>query len=577
MLRSWAFLLPLLAALLAATGAHAHAVLLESVPANDAVLATAPAEAVLRFDEPVTPGRIEVLDSSGESVTADETPQAQDAEIKLALPKGLAQGTYLLTYRVTSLDSHPVGGTIVFSIGKPSEGGVAALQAKVADRGDLWPFLATVARLLLFVSLVGAAGGTLFQTLVAQDLWRLDDSTRHRLLALTLLGVVAAVLGIGIEGAALKATRLGNIGGLLSASLWRMGERTSLGFSLTVATVALLLLFLALAKTRGRLSLLALLASLAALGSLALTGHAVTAGPLWLTAPALFVHVLIAAFWLGSLWPLWQAVGREPPARALALLQRFSKVALPGVLVLVVAGATLAVLQLGRLGELFATAYGVRLLAKLAFVLVLLALAALNRFRLTPALARGRGAVAHRLRVSIGLEIGLGLAILAATSSLGEVPPPRALLLEAKTQKAEDHDMASVGNMDMGSMSGMSMPGDMSGSAKRGFTTVIRVENRSARIEVSPATRGPNTITVRLSDAAGKPLAPQELTIELSQPAAGVEPIEHPATAEAPGLYRWTKAPMPLAGSWKIRVIALISDFEEVRFDAVVTLAVPLK
>jgi copper transport protein len=551
----------LLAALFLARPAFAHAVLLDSVPGNNTVLPAAPAEVVLRFDEPVTPGRVEVLNSRGESVTADERPVSRDNEVHLALPKGLPQGTYLLTYRVTSLDSHPVGGTIVFSIGEPSRGGVAALEERVSERGSIWGLLATAARLLPFISLVGAAGGTLFHTLVAHDLWRLDDATRHRLVALALLGLVAAILGIGIEGAALKGTRLANIDGLLSASLWRMGERTSLGFSLTVAALALLLLLLALERTRGKLSLLALPASLAALASLALTGHAVTAGPLWLTAPVLTIHVLVAAFWLGSLWPLWQAVGERKPESALALLRRFSAIALPAVLLLIAAGATLACLQLGRLGELFTTDCGLRLASKITFVLVLLLFAALNRFWLTPALAAHHGHAAHRLRISIGLEIALAIAILAATSSLGEVPPRRALILEAEAEAAN----GKAANGD--AMAGMDM-GEATKPAKPGFSVVtFAAGGQGAEIEVSPAAPGTNAIAIHLFDAAQKPLAAQKVTIELSQPAAGVEPMEHDLTAESPGLYRWANAPMPLAGNWKIELLVLISDFEEIRFE----------
>jgi len=38
-------------------------------------------------------------------------------------------------------------------------------------------------------------------------------------------------------------------------------------------------------------------------------------------------------------------------------------------------------------------------------------------------------------------------------------------------------------------------------------------------------------------------------------------------TAAAPGLYRWEGAVLPLAGDWKLRLLVLISDFEEIRFD----------
>jgi copper transport protein len=97
-------------------------------------------------------------------------------------------------------------------------------------------------------------------------------------------------------------------------------------------------------------------------------------------------------------------------------------------------------------------------------------------------------------------------------------------------------------------------------AVKTGFSIVTFVSERGALIEVSPAAPGPNTISMHLFDAAGKPLTPQQVTIELSQPAAGVEPIEQQLTAESPGLYRWTNALMPLAGDWAIRLLVLISD-----------------
>ena len=540
MSRLLALLLLAAAALLGAEPAGAHAMLLESDPADGAVLAQSPAMVLLRFDEPVTLAKVEILDSTGKPAGGAITVMAQDAELHLHIPAALAEGTYLLSYHVTSLDSHPVGGTIVFSIGTPSTGAIAGLQSRLADKSSPWPLLSTIARLLLFIGLVGAAGGTMFHALVGRDLLRLDRETRRGTVALALLGLLAALAGIGIEGAALTDT---GGAGILHGSTWRLGESTSLGLSLTVAAVALTLLILALESARGWLAVLALPAGLVALGSLALTGHALTAGPLWLTAPVLAIHVLMAAFWLGALWPLWQAVGRRRPEAALDLLQRFSVIAIPAVALLVAAGATLAVLQLGRIGELLTTAYGIRLLSKLAFVVLLLLLAALNRFWLTPALAAGRTHATHRLRASIGLEIGLGIAILAATSSLGEVPPPRALIAAAMA-----HDMTA-------------------GAAMPGFSVVTFAGERGAAIEVTPAARGPNLITLHLFDADGKPLTPQQVTIEISRPAAGVEPISHPLTATAPGLYRWEGAPLLLAGDWNLRLLVLISDFEEIRFD----------
>ena len=143
--------------------------------------------------------------------------------------------------------------------------------------------------------------------------------------------------------------------------------------------------------------------------------------------PALGLHVLCAAFWVGALWPLLLALRRR---EAKALLQAFSTLAVAAVACLILAGSVLAVLQLGSWSALITTDYGRRLLAKLTLVAGLLGLAALNRLVLTPAL--GRSERARRwLRLTIGTELALAAGVVVLTASLGAVPPPRALALQA--------------------------------------------------------------------------------------------------------------------------------------------------
>ena len=76
---------------------------------------------------------------------------------------------------------------------------------------------------------------------------------------------------------------------------------------------------------------------MAVVGSFALTGHAASAAPRWLTVPAVAVHVLCAAFWVGSLLPLWWSLQLDR-ASAVTVLRRFSAVALVAVALLVGAG-----------------------------------------------------------------------------------------------------------------------------------------------------------------------------------------------------------------------------------------------
>src|SRR4051794_11497785 len=94
----------------------AHAVLVEVQPEDGVRLEQPPAEFLLRFNEPVVPVAVRLLDATGAEVPGVEVlPKGETVTIRPAAP--LATGTYLLSYRVTSLDAHPVGGTLRFGIG----------------------------------------------------------------------------------------------------------------------------------------------------------------------------------------------------------------------------------------------------------------------------------------------------------------------------------------------------------------------------------------------------------------------------------------------------------------------------
>jgi copper transport protein len=105
--------------------------------------------------------------------------------------------------------------------------------------------------------------------------------------------------------------------------------------------------------------------------------------------PAMFLHGIGVAFWLGALVPsavpVW--LPKEAP---LAALNRFFRTAIPAVGLLLLAGLALAIVQLESFEALVETKYGLILSIKPPLVAALLGLAAPNRFRLVPALARDR-------------------------------------------------------------------------------------------------------------------------------------------------------------------------------------------
>jgi putative copper resistance protein D len=175
----------------------------------------------------------------------------------------------------------------------------------------------------------------------------------------------------------------------------------------------------------------------AALATLAWGGHGTaTEGPMGnVHLAADIAHILAAAAWFGALvaffWLLFRPGLDLGDAAALrAALARFSKTGSCLVAAIILTGLVnfWVLVGIDNLGALFTTLYGQLLLAKLALFAAMIGLAATNRFRLTPAL--GRALIEERperaiaaLRISLTLETGFMLAILALVAWLGTLEP----------------------------------------------------------------------------------------------------------------------------------------------------------
>ena len=120
---------------LTATGACAHAVLTSSVPQDGSRLEVSPEELVLRFSEPVLPARMKLAGSGDLAIPELAEGEAENNVVRVPVPDRLEPGSYILSYSVTSVDGHPVAGSIAFGIGQASAGApspVVALNRAVA-------------------------------------------------------------------------------------------------------------------------------------------------------------------------------------------------------------------------------------------------------------------------------------------------------------------------------------------------------------------------------------------------------------------------------------------------------------
>jgi methionine-rich copper-binding protein CopC len=112
------FLAAALPLALAAAPAGAHAVLEASEPADGAVLATAPRQVMIRFNEPSRITSLRLVNESGQEVgglrrePARTTPTAAAA----AVTGPLAPGGYRVEWRAMGSDGHVMSGTVHFTV-----------------------------------------------------------------------------------------------------------------------------------------------------------------------------------------------------------------------------------------------------------------------------------------------------------------------------------------------------------------------------------------------------------------------------------------------------------------------------
>ena len=186
--------------------------------------------------------------------------------------------------------------------------------------------------------------------------------------------------------------------------------------------------------------LIAIFAFAGAVASFAWSGHGTASegslGLLHLAAD--IAHALAACVWIGALAGFCLLLIR-PSTREAGVTARslagFASIGTVTVAVLFMTGLINAVFLIGAegLGRISSLTWGLLLIAKLALFAVMIGLAAHNRFILTPALSRAVEAQAdadpsvRRLRISIGLELLAGFALLGLVAAMGVQMPPASM------------------------------------------------------------------------------------------------------------------------------------------------------
>jgi putative copper resistance protein D len=281
-------------------------------------------------------------------------------------------------------------------------------------------FVDVLLRALILAAQAMAVGGVVFVLWVLRGpLARAGDLARAWTLVATGAGVliVAQSLSALTQVVALEGT--GHSADLVGTAYFRVG-----GARVLVALV-LVLAALALRRGAGARARTVAVAAVVALAMLApWTSHAAArVSGRWPLMTLDAIHQIAAWVWIGGLGHLVIIAARGGgQAWPVAVLQRFSALALVGVAMLVASGGILSVLYIDGLGALLGTAYGIMVLTKGVLLGALLVLGALNFF-VVRRLARAGGAAPLRLRRFVEVELGLGLTVLGAAASLTSLPP----------------------------------------------------------------------------------------------------------------------------------------------------------
>ncbi len=561
--------------LLAGTGsASAHAVLISTEPGQGAVLATMPATVSLSFSEPVALAAdgVRVFGPTGAQLDDRRSRQLGEARtVGVGLPdRDWEHGTYTVSWRVVSADSHPVAGAFTFSVGHPSPARSPAVAQSGTGAGVGVSYAVTrAAAFTAYALLVGSIAFVLLcwpGAITSRGVRRVILVGWAGLLATTmatllLQGPYANGLGLdrALDSEIIAQTVAGRSGTAWSARLMLL--------ALAGGYLVLLCAWLGQLGRRGRVwfGALGVALALGLAATWAAAGHAGVGPQAPLALLVDVVHLLAMGGWLGGLITLLVVLrpsatpqGTTPAAPARAV-HRFSSIATGAIVVLIGTGGYQSWRQLGSWAAFGSTDYGRLLLVKLGVVALMLGVAAASHRWVTrqrraligvgaATLAVPSGTAGTVLRRSVLAETALGMLVLGVTALLVNTEPGRTA---TAAPRGPDHQVVSY---------------NTGGPGGRGQLTV----------DLDPAGTGPNTIRILVEDSTGlrQDVAELRATLTLRSQDLGplVIPLQRlPRQDNGPGSYQASGITLPYPGSWELRITVRTSEIDQT------TVAIPVE
>ena len=395
--------------------ASAHAVLDSSNPAASTVISQSPAEIKLDFNEHIE-GKllsIRLFDAKQKEIEISRAELLDlDASVVTAAIPDLADGVYVVVWRVVSADGHPVSGAFPFEVGDQSSGTGQDLLTKILNSIDSQSPLGNplaAGRFISFMSLVLLLGTVVFAW--GSSLQRTEKA--RQIVRLSILGIAFGSVAVLLLQGPYASGRSWNA--IFDSALISDVAATRLGLAVLVRLVFVVLWgVLTLADHRSDARWwknLAILGSVGTIATFALSGHpsAGTLAPLFVVIDA--IHLGAVATWVGGLIAL-SVLRKEETCDA----SRFSRIATWTMPIAVITGVVQGLHLLGGISTITDSSYGKFLILKTFLVLAVIALGAKAR-----ALLSNDGE--NEFGKTIRLEAALMVVVLAVTSLLVGTSP----------------------------------------------------------------------------------------------------------------------------------------------------------
>ena len=273
---------------------------------------------------------------------------------------------------------------------------------------DVWVIALRAASL---VAAIQAAGMVVFLCLFDHQI----EQTRSRICRYVMFAVSAGII-LTLAQHLLTPTRMtATLSGAWDISLQTMLLQSDAGIAHGVRLVGLLLLpFIFRRRFAITDKLLGVSGIFCIVVSFLLMGHTASHGG-WLLTMALGIHIMVITFWFGALVPLYVVAAQETDETCVAIMRRFSAMAVWLVPLIALAGLSMALLLLSSFADLLAP-YGILLIVKTTLFAVLMLFAALNKWRFTPAIATGDSSAKRGVKRTITLEWVCIVAVVFVTA-----------------------------------------------------------------------------------------------------------------------------------------------------------------